>query len=201
MPALKRCTRRSAERRLAYHEAGHAVARYRLLRVGAPVWIDGAGARGGRDHRPAWSRPPLDLRLPEALDRIQVCLAGAVAERRSVGAADPRAEQVDRAQALETALRVSFEPETEVLLQWLALRTERLIEFYWSDVEAVARALLERRSLSARELEGVLRRTETARRRPVPGGSRVRKRSRRALPRRPGSDRPLGESQPESGRR
>lgn len=205
MPALKRCTRTSAERRVAYHEAGHAVARYRLLRVGGLrcLWIDGTGARGEREHRPACGRPSLELRLPEALERIQVCLAGAVAERRAVGAVDPGAERADRERARETALRVSFEPETDVLLRWMALRTERLIEFYWSDVEAVARALLERRSLSAREVEAVIRGTGTAGRRPASasGKSRVREGARKTVPRRAGSERAQGESQPESGRR
>jgi len=147
--------RRSSERRTAYHEAGHAVARYRL-RGTRSAGVGAAEAAGRSEHRPPYARPPLLLRLPEVLSRIQVCLGGSVAERRGVGRADPRAADADRARARELALRVSFDPETELLLRWMAARTEHLIEFYWPDVETVARALLKRGSLTARELGELL---------------------------------------------
>lgn len=117
------------------------------------------------------------LRLVDALGRIQVCLAGSVAERRAMGRVDRCARDIDRAQAAETALRVSFEPETDFLLRWLALRTERLLELYWSEVDAVARALVGRGSLSGREVEAAIREAQTGREsRATPG----RRRSKRA---------------------
>lgn len=197
-PAMRNRSARGdhEDTRAAWHEAGHAVARCHLPRSGGArsVWIDGIGARGGPDHRAACGRPALVLRLADALDRIQVCLAGSVAEQRALGRADPDARRIDRARARETALRVSFEPESEAMLRWLEVRTQRLMEFHWSDVEAVARALLTARSLSAHEIEAVIRmrsdppkprRSDSGRqrsgsaRRPRPGAGRSAARARR----------------------
>jgi hypothetical protein len=160
------------QRGAAYHEAGHAVARYHLSGAGRSIGIGCAGERSGRDHRPTFGRPPLVLPFGEALDRIQVCLAGSIAERRATGRVDRAAREVDRAEAAETALRISFEPETDAMLRWLALRTEHLVEFYWADVDAVARALLERRSLTAREVAAAIRTTQAGRQPPPMVSSR-----------------------------
>lgn len=168
------------------------MARRRLPRAGRirAGRIDSAGFGGDLPHRPALSRAPVDLGLHDAIDRIQVCLAGCAAERRALGRVDPGAEEVDCGSAFETALRVSFPPETDALLRWMALRTERLIECYWPEVEAVARALLDRRSLSSREIDAVIREAATGSRRPAPRPVPLRRRhpSRRAPFGRPASE-------------
>ncbi len=157
MPSSRR--RSNREIRAAYHQAAHAVARHHLKHAGrdrsvtiAPGSADVAGG-----HAVPYPRPACQLPIDQALSRIQVCLAGGIAEKRAAARWDKAAVFADLERAVEFALRVSHEPETDALVHWLRVRTENLVEFYWPEIEAVARLLLRRKTLKGEEVAEVLR--------------------------------------------
>ncbi len=157
-----------ANERRAYHQAGHAVARHHLKHAGrdrsvaiAPGSAGGSGP-GHMGHAPPYPRPSPAMVLDDALARIQVCLAGGIAEKRFAGRWGKAAVYADLERAVEFALRVSYKPETEALMHWLQVRTEHLVDFYWPDVEAVARSLLRRKALKGEDVAEVIRSEGTA---------------------------------------
>ena len=157
-----------ANERRAYHQAGHAVARHYLKHAGPDRSVaiasgsTGGSGSGHMGHAPPYPRPPPGMVLDEALARIQVCLAAGIAEKRFAGRWEKAAVYADLERAVEFALRVSYKPETEALLHWLQVRTEHLVDFYWPDVEAVARSLLWRKALKGEDVAEVIRSEGTA---------------------------------------
>jgi len=95
---------------------------------------------------------------------IQVLLAGAIATRRfdRRGGQDVGAQSdLNWAVALAGALADRFEEassprQTRMFLNWLHVRTEDLLKARWSCVKAVAAALLERNTLTGRQLTTVV---------------------------------------------
>lgn len=162
--------RLSREERIAFHEAGHFVAG--LHTEGAPtarrvtIVPDAKGEALGRVDD--WRRPSLNIETFESgRDRLRceahiVCLlAGDVAEKRAAG----RSSHVGARHDVESANNVAFsvvggdEREARAYLRWLNIRTQNLIAFAWPDVEAAARALLERKTLSGKELRDIVLRS------------------------------------------
>jgi hypothetical protein len=150
----------------AYHEAGHAVAAV-ALRVGpvfASIVPDPAhGTLGHVKHRPWPSGPPPDADLPDrvrrhAEPRIILALAGVVAEKRRhgrrhnwVGAdADTRA-------AIDYMGDFVSDRQLQPYINWMWARTEDFVDLRWPEIEAVALALLDRRTMRGREIRDVVR--------------------------------------------
>jgi len=150
----------------AYHEAGHAVAIWKLLNRAprettiaprqeiAGYVLHANPLRGLRLETDDSSRAETEIH-----QGIMICLAGAVAQRRfaprSIRGWHPRN---DYQRAADLATRVcGSDIEVNAMLRWLQIRTENLIETGWREVEAVANALLERDTLSSEEIVAAIR--------------------------------------------
>ena len=163
---MKRSTR---EHFTAYHEAGHAVAAFFQNRRTQTVTItadsDVLGLHKGYRQPAFLAGLNQSGRLSEEhLERrahreIIVCLAGAEAEKRAGApkAAVARGAALDQELAVDFASRVTGSAEeVEALLNWLAVRKRNLIEHHWHCVEAVSRALIERKTLRWKEVREII---------------------------------------------
>jgi hypothetical protein len=153
----------------AYHEAGHAVASWRLGiaigRTGVTIVPDQtAGSLGSSASRQYVNR---DIELDcsdrnriRAERKVQVCLAGEVAQRRH----DPRSvrryhAKSDRRAAI--SLLTYFATERKELEAWfnlLHIRTENLLSNpdIWRAVERLAVALIERRTILGKDATEII---------------------------------------------
>ncbi len=151
-----------ARRRLAYHEAGHAVvARYLGVEL-TEVTIERRGRYLGRVEalvpdpaRHARRRP----RLGDAVRQAAICLAGSVAEKRVHEWVEWRGSSDDRTMALAVLEAATGSlPQTTALMEyaWAVTRDFLHDERAWAAVERVAAALLERGTLRLRELKRLI---------------------------------------------
>ena len=155
--------------RAAYHEAGHmAVARHVGLRLNKAS-LAGHGRYGVRRYADPVFIPDAEVdgwtrRKIEA--RTMATLAGAECEALYFGRADGPHAQADDRDAFDLALYLSHNEveEAAALLDWLRLRASNVLRRVdiASDVELLARALLERGQLSRNDAEALFR----------PGGGR-----------------------------
>lgn len=165
-------SRVTCEQRTAYHEAGHAVLSYHLgLGSESATIIPTDGALGS--HRglppPAWVRnvdaAGLDGREKRAwgMDTVVVLFGGSEAEKSFDPNAPPDEIEAglgldyERIDALLVELAGDDEEEREVLSDYLAGRARRLLGRFWAGVEAVAKALLEAKTLDTVALSTILR--------------------------------------------
>jgi ATP-dependent Zn protease len=153
-------------RATAYHEAGHAVARY-FLRL--PFRYVTIRARGDADGYvmtrpfPRASRDRIQFGgatandVQRVYDEVVTDLAGFIAQRRALGDADPEQSYSDTHGAVGLLDRVcGSNEEVEACAHWLWVRACGLIEARWAIVEAVATALLEARTLTARQVRAAM---------------------------------------------
>lgn len=150
--------KRGRRRLTCHHEAGHAVAAWRLgLKVRRVTIVPGADYDGFAEHDSPLRGIRLDLDDSDrarmrAEKAIMVCLAGTIAQRRFA----PRSVRVwhgegDRDLAADLALRLNGSGEAATAyLRWLDLRTADLIEATWDSVQSLANALLEVKTLNGR---------------------------------------------------
>jgi hypothetical protein len=155
----------------AYHEAGHAVVKacLGLGYSGISIVPDndswGRVESGGKREKPStWAAVDRGERWHPsrflAEKWVMVLQAGDVAQRHydppSMGPYSSRSDFV-RCNALLLNYRPGKEnPDTELHYDLLQGWTEDLIEQHWHSVEAVAKALLERRELSGRQVRAVI---------------------------------------------
>jgi hypothetical protein len=147
----------SPREEVAYHEAGHAVVAFALKLGVKRLTIDPeGGAAGSVEHlRASFSNDQMNeyeekygkarLRIRVEPDLV-VFLAGEIAQSMAGPSYDGSWE--DRGDAINRAERFcdSIE-ETEAYVSWLHVRASDLLRRHWLAVEAVARALLERKTL------------------------------------------------------
>ena len=152
--------------RTAFHEAGHAVASWwlrrgfkhvsimpreddlgHLLSTGFPKWFDPhSGCRDGRDQ----------LLIEK---EVQVLLAGYAAERKF----DPKQRRAGLSDAdFHSANDFTFYlhgdgKEAEVFIELQMILARSLVLRWWPCVQAVAAALLEHSTLSARKVHAICR--------------------------------------------
>ena len=112
----------------------------------------------------AWYESDLartDTRVRRFSEQIAMAgLAGGLAEKRLTGRHNHKGASHDYRLVAHWTEPVCYSPrEHQAYIEWLARRTEALIEndFLWEQIEAVADALLARESLTAREMKAVLR--------------------------------------------
>jgi ATP-dependent Zn protease len=160
---------RHRRRGTAYHEAGHAVAfeiNRRVPRVRRATIVPNPhdATLGHVLHwkPPSRLRPDVEVTGRDQLwlqERIVCSLAGAIAERRATGRYDHIGAQSDREAALDCALYVTngCTGEASALLRWLSMRAENLIEGHWTEVSAVADALLKEQTLSGARVRVIMR--------------------------------------------
>jgi hypothetical protein len=126
-------------RRVAHHEAGHAVAAFVLGRrlLDACVFRDGHGLTVA------------DREPDKARDRIMVAMAGNAAERLFVGRDDTLSDASDRTRIRALANEAGLD---DFDLLWLKRRTRALLRDNRRAVRSVAAALLARRHLDGEAL-------------------------------------------------
>ncbi|HEY6701787.1 MAG TPA: hypothetical protein VI137_13415 [Pseudolabrys sp.] len=144
----------------AYHEAGHAVVAAALRRkVHSITIIPDAEAHGRVRHESPLRGIRLDfdgsnrarLRAEEA---IMIFLGGPIAERRAF----PRSlrhwhTHGDYTKATDISGSVCGSTEEEsAFLNWLAIKTQKILDLRWNQIERIAAALIERRRLSGKEI-------------------------------------------------
>lgn len=153
--------------RTAYHEAGHAVA-YRVLGLGVK-WVtierDLLSKTAGR------VMPLIGFETGEVAENHAVaCLAGAIAVREwdperldwRYGAEDDfrRAdEQIDAAVGGDTKDISSYALRRASISMRVREQAERLVNDHWSEIQALASALLVERTIQGDQLARIIRRS------------------------------------------
>lgn len=162
--------RRSALERVAYHEAGHAVAAALLhthMRSASIIPNNSQGSLGHVGHH-RWGKETPDVYDSARIDRrleqhIITVLAGPEAERKLFGRYNRVGASSDFDTAADLALyRTGGDPkEATLIIRWLAHRTRTLVglETNWRLIEAVAKALMEHRRLSGQRVREIVGRT------------------------------------------
>lgn len=156
----------------AYHEAGHAVAAYHF-----GVRVKSVTIQPTDDSLGAVIHARLDRRTAEMVEygsitpggrekverMVVIVYAGGVAERQHKGRHNHRGAQLDYSTVINYIDKLSGSPEqTEAYLRWLYIRTVDLVtNVLWPEIEVVAQALLEYRTLSGDELRQILQASRT----------------------------------------
>lgn len=159
---------------VAYHEAGHAVVSIRHRRAFRLVTIVPTLEHNTLGHvwyrpRPKWMRPDLDdsPRIARWIENeVLVCLAGPAAERRFTGRSNDVGAGSDHRHAVDLALRLH--EDEAVLAKYMAYMLEWARAYVeatpvWEDVEALAAALMERKTLTGTEAKAAVQAALTAR--------------------------------------
>lgn len=141
-------SRASTLEEVAYHEAGHVVVGHRLGvdLASADILPDG---QGGNGHTVFNVRPGFRDQ-PDYIEAVVVTfLAGPVAEARVAGFENPEGSGYDLDAIAREWLRMLVpRSRYQSRLRELTTRAEALVGESWPQIEAVAQALLRRRSLA-----------------------------------------------------
>jgi ATP-dependent Zn protease len=142
----------------AYHEAGHAVVAYRLkAEVRHVSIVPDHFSRGYFVSGDLFCAPGCGSDRANLERAIKICLAGPLAQqrfrRRSYCRRGGR-QDYDCASGLARYL-AGAAGERE-FLRYQERRTQALVEHYWSEIELVAQALLERDELSGTEVKNII---------------------------------------------
>jgi ATP-dependent Zn protease len=153
-------------RSTAIHEAGHAVAAWRLQRRFRSVTVRADAESDGHVRHnpwPDWPQPDIELSTQTTLlfqDRIVISFAGPAAERRialrtraavNIGGQGDRSMAADLGRYLSGSTR-----EWEALLRWLQAKAENLVDNHRHEIEMLANELLQRETLSWRAVRRLL---------------------------------------------
>jgi len=141
--------------RVAFHEAGHAVASVQLHRPFKYVTNQPSGDSQGHMmgwRTGKWFRPDIEItsRVRTLIDaEVSVLLAGAIAERRFTGRSNHVGAKSDYDVALNLASYIGgSERQSKAYVKWRHTFAEDLIESRWNLVEAVARALAKQKRMT-----------------------------------------------------
>jgi ATP-dependent Zn protease len=168
---------KSALAATAYHEAGHAVVGLRLrVRIKTATIVPGGDRLGEVTHgKETYLYDNLRYRADSVRTRgrgeaeIIFCLSGLAAERRFRPRASSKGALGDHEHAADLALLLNSDEveTTNAHIKYLSLRTDKLVADNWPQVEAVAQALLERRTLKVAEIAAIVREKDHALASPV----------------------------------
>jgi ATP-dependent Zn protease len=158
----------------AYHEAGHAFFDWKFhFKIKQVTIVPGDASLGTATtkyfqfRRLEYGRPDNGKQIGRYHDRIVTLLAGEEAQRRF----DPKsirkhhaAGDNDSAKELLMRLHPDAEEECRYAFRYLCARTRNLVSDpkNWRQIEGLATALLERRTLSGEEVDDVIRKSENA---------------------------------------
>jgi hypothetical protein len=151
----------------AYHEAGHAVAAWRLrVRIGRKgVSIISSEDFFGTVHLRKGFRGDPVVEMTAAMrvgleNQIITTLAGEAAQRKyRPSSVRSHHGSVDRKNVTYLLCSlVGSDRECRAYYKWLQIRAEQLVEntFCWTAIEAVAKTLMQRNRLSAKEVSEVI---------------------------------------------
>ncbi len=166
---------RNPERKVAtaYHEAGHAVAAYRLdipvTRATIEADDDSLGSVVHANlHRRVYRALEAGPITPQTRDKIErhmiIALAGGIAEKQYCNRGNYVGSKRDRHSVVDFAIALSNSTaEAEAYLKWLQQRTINLIQRNWNAVDAVTERLLALTTLSGDEVATVIRESDERR--------------------------------------
>jgi len=149
---------RSAMRRerRAYHEAGHAVAIYRLgVEVKFATILPDHDCGGYVAHGDLFCDRARGSDRANLERAIQICLAGPLAEARFY----PRYHRPRRSHDYDCAFALARYLTgwgAREFIRYQERQTRALLDRYWGDVERVARALLEHDQLSVNQVRDII---------------------------------------------
>ncbi len=156
--------RDSQRRATAYHEAGHAIAAWRLrLKVHSGTIVPAPDYSGQVKHESPLRRTRLDIDGSDrarmrAESAIIVSLAGPAAQKRF----NPRSwrshhGEYDFKLVTDLALRLNGDGKTATAYcTWLSIVADNLVSANWQWVEIIAQALLARGTLSGDEVRNLI---------------------------------------------
>jgi ATP-dependent Zn protease len=154
-------------RKTAYHEAGHAVAHYFLRLPFKSVTIKPSAEYKGRivgGKIPKSFRPDTtwDYRTERRLEREMIALlAGLAAVKRLTGRNSWRGGGKDVSSAIDLAMYVGGDSDgVSAYLSWMIQRARGFMRnpLHWHCVEVLAKELIKRRTIKAREARNIIRR-------------------------------------------
>jgi hypothetical protein len=149
----------------AYHEAGHAIARFalgrRIDRVSILPDADSLGHVRGQvlpSHLFAKGGDISDVPTKTVEDQIVILLAGPLAEKRFTGRWNRVGASSDYEGASTVAVSTHGDDDVrDAFIRYLEAVGKALIDVHWYLVEALAAALLERETLSGVQVHRVIR--------------------------------------------
>lgn len=152
--------------KVAYHEAGHAVACFFAKKPYKHVTIEpGEDSYGHIRHFPLPDsfQPDIDsesYRMQKRIEQEIILLySGHAAEVLAAGRHNWRGASDDTRRAVDLALYVNGDPkQTSAYLQWAWLKTMNFLKlpFRWVAVEGLAKALLERNNINKKEAKKII---------------------------------------------
>ena len=161
MKTRARKKRTTPEEGTAYHEAGtrrrradlrarrpKLVSLVRTEETLGRVELHGSIGSGSR-------QPVTDQIVAE----VVCAFAGMIAEKRATGRyshAGARRDKEGAVDLLMSGLGCSTEREASAAVRWLWIRAEAFVDTYWYLIEKVAKALCDRKSLTAAELDMIV---------------------------------------------
>jgi hypothetical protein len=152
----QRVTSRKRPRELrAYHEAGHAVAAFRLGSRVHGISVADADLLRRCDGGPADDEIDAAVRSRDRgrTERIVILLCvGVIAEQRCAGrrARQDGSPDLQRARELLSRLYAGSTEQQAAYYAWLFVRAKDLIDAHWTDVQALAQQLLDVERMSSR---------------------------------------------------
>lgn len=161
-PGTKQKPRTARQARVvAYHEAGHAVvAHYLRIRVHRVSIAENEYSAGRATVSTGEARrvefDDSDRVRIKVEHQVCVLLAGFLAARRAVPRSEIGKGSEDRKEAYDWLHRIASSDEVPHYFKLLSLRTGRLLDKLWFQVEVVAKVLLERTHLSKQEVLAVM---------------------------------------------
>jgi len=166
--------RESKRQATAYHEVGHAVAAlHEKMRIRSATVIPSRGFSGQVSHESPLSGIRLDIGETDrakirAQRLIVIALAGPAAQKRfNPGSLRSYHGESDHEIAVDLATRLnSSEKSTDAYLKWLSIVADDRVSASWRQIEAVAKALLVRGTLSKSEIFAAIRADRPHGRRP-----------------------------------
>jgi ATP-dependent Zn protease len=147
---------------VAHHEAGHAVAAWWFDHAIDFVTIEPGSDFAGRClSSPEAFRPDGELdpqQYMKVLEDIVVCLAGHEAETVFTGRQNWVGSRLDRTIAVDLATYLCGPAEeVSALLNWRRISARAFVLAHGAEIEAVARTLLERTTLTGAEVREAIR--------------------------------------------
>lgn len=153
----------SKQEAVAYHEAGHAVMAYHRQRGMKYATIEAAERGGGhlQHTKTPGFRPDRKNQDARIKDEILILLAGPQAERKKRGRWNHKGAAADGHTAVDLALYVCVDgEEATAYLQWLQIICQRLVGFYWHEIDALAAQLLVHKRLEVRRIRAIIKAAE-----------------------------------------
>jgi hypothetical protein len=151
----------------AYHEAGHVVVGHcqglpaRRATIEAGDWYHGL-TKSARFPRSMQPDAEMTVNVRHRLEcEVRILLAGATAQRRiaprSMRHLHHQTDYENAVSCIDYLCSSGSDRELRAYIKLLQIQIEDLVELHWPEVQTVAKALIERRTLSGPAMREVMR--------------------------------------------